>query len=143
MIRAVHAQTESSEALFGKKSRALEELREVVEECGKPEWGGEGTEAVAAATWVRAQQFIRAIPDDLPMPEMGVDPDGEIAFDWALDRVRSFSVSIDEGERLACAWLDGTDRGHFVASMVGGMIPQRVIDEIYKLASDGSGLRVA
>lgn len=30
----------------------------------------------------RARQFIKALPIAIPFPEIAVDPDGEISFEW-------------------------------------------------------------
>ncbi len=65
----------------------------------------------------RASAFIRALPDDCDMPDVGVDPDGAVTLDWMVSRHRHAiqSASTGSSDRLAYAWIDGTDRGSAVA----------------------------
>src|SRR5690348_1705029 len=41
-----------------------------------------------------ASKFLTALPLDFPEPELGVDPDGEISFDWFCKAGKNFSVSL-------------------------------------------------
>ena len=61
------------------------------------------------------------------MPEFAPEPDGAISLDWIQSRHRLFTLSISASNRLAYAWLDGTDKGHGVARFDGRTIPRRVL----------------
>jgi hypothetical protein len=137
---AVMSDRESSEALFGQKAFALSKLRTAVADVIPDD----EQEAVDAQAYWNAEQFLLALPDDLPTPEFGIDPDGAISLDWMPSRTRMFSVSISASERLAYAWLDGSDKGHGVARFRAPAVPTAVLSFLQALVADGSAnLRAA
>ncbi len=129
-VTEIEQSTERSIALFGEKAAALSQLAALAAECAETGWdGGEavGLNSVARRT---AERFIRALPEDMPLPEFAPEPDGSISIDWIDSRNRLFSLSVGVSDRLAYAWLDGTDKGHGVARFDGRNIPPRVLDGI-------------
>jgi hypothetical protein len=50
-----------------------------------------------------AIKFAKLLPTSITAPEIGVDPDGEISFDWLGASNKIFSVSVDSHGRLAYA----------------------------------------
>ena len=71
------------------------------------------------------------------LPEFSPEPDGSISLDWIMSRTRVFSISVSPRDRLAYAWLDGSDRGHGVATFDRSMIPQRILDGIDEVVAHG------
>ena len=91
-----------------------------------------------------ALRMMRALPDVLPLPEIGIDPDGAISLDWMPTRLRMFSISVSDSEHLAYAWLNGTDRGHGVARLVGGPLPGSLWLQLAEIVGDvAASLRAA
>lgn len=129
---------ERSQALFGDKSTAISQLWALANECGEPGWDGDGANPIDRRAVFNAVAFIRALPDRVPMPEFAPEPDGAISLDWIRSRSRLFSLSINSSNRLACAWLDGTDKGHFVARILDGEIPARILDGIDAIMNHGN-----
>jgi hypothetical protein len=78
----------------------------------------------------RLQAFVRALPSDIPIPELSTDPDGAISLDWVESRDRLFSLSIGHNHRLAYAWIHGGGHGHGVAEFNGAKIPNDIIQQI-------------
>src|SRR5882672_2454453 len=119
---AVVESMERSHVLFGEKSAVLSQLRALADD----------TEALEihpfALLW--AEVFLRALPSAVPLPELAVEPDGSISFDWIQSRTRLFSLSLGSNRRLAYAWIDGTDRGHGVVTFDGERIPQKILQGI-------------
>lgn len=134
---------ERSVALFGPKADALEQLYSVAMECSTPDWDGYGAEAANPEALYRAERFLRSLPEGFPLPEFSVEPDGAISFDWLPTRTRSFSLSIGVSDRIAYAWLDGTDRGHAVARSFSGDVPDRILQELSRIVHHASVVRVA
>ncbi|HYI12057.1 MAG TPA: hypothetical protein VEK57_23585 [Thermoanaerobaculia bacterium] len=97
------------------KSSVIARVYEVAAECKHDDWDGEEGRGIPQVVVDRAVTFIRALPDGMLLPEVAPEPDGSISFDWVMSRTRVFSVSIGSTDRLAFAWIDGTDRGHGVA----------------------------
>lgn len=142
-VALIEQDYERSIALFDKKARLLELLRELVEECSEDDWDGYGSSAANATAVANAESFIRVLPDHLVMPDLSVDPDGDISFDWIPDRTKTFTLSVSGSNRLAYAWIDGTDRGHAVAKFENGVVPARVLAEIESITNHGTTFRAA
>lgn len=125
--RDARAKLEQSFALFGTRGDVLAELRSVVEECEEPDWDGYGAAAIDGASARVAEQIIRALPNDVAMPEVTPQPNGHIALDWIAARHRMLSVSASPNARLAFAWLDGSDRGYGVVRFDGERVPREIL----------------
>ena len=89
----------------------LTKLNRLSVECSEDDWDGYGAESVKATALLRAEAFVRALPDNIPLPEVSVEPDGAVAFDWMPLPSKTFTLSVSGSNRLAYAWIDGTDRG--------------------------------
>lgn len=65
------------------------------------------------ATFARARMLLDTIPSGFPVPDIGLDPDGEVAFDWIRRDRTMVSVSIgSEGDpSYAAGLVDGTAYG--------------------------------
>ncbi len=135
---AIVAASERSEALFGRKAALLAALTQVADECALPGWDGEDALAVTPEALQRATEFIRAMPEGMTLPEISAAPDGSIVFDWALSKHRLFALSIGQTNRLAYAWLDGTDKGHGVTRFDGVTLPSRVFTGVQATLSHGT-----
>ena len=133
---------ERSWVLFGPKENALNRLYKLATECAG-DWDGYGAEAVSQSAVERSAHFIRQLPEGLPLPEISVEPDGEIALDWSPTSTQTFSVSIGNADRMACAWVNGTKHGHVVAYSNNGEIPSRILQEIQLITNNDSTFRTA
>jgi hypothetical protein len=129
---------EQSEALFGPKLAAISQIWALVHESC--EVGGESVQAepISLAAAERATDFVRALPEDVSLPEFAWDPDGSISLDWIQSRHRLLSVSVGEGYRLPYAWLDGADQGHGVVTFDGETVPARILEDIRRIMQRGS-----
>lgn len=136
-VTAVVDRAEQSHALFGHKAAALSVLRALANANS-----GEDESSLDPIAVRNAENFIRALPDHFPIPEFAAEPDGSVSLDWLQSRNRLFSLSIGSSDRLAFAWLDGSDRGHGVARFDGCTLPLRVREGIESIAGHAS-LRAA
>lgn len=135
---------EGSHALFGAKAAAISELEMIARECAEPGWDGYGASAIDLVALENAKNFVRALPESVPIPEFAPEPDGSISLDWIQSRHRMFSLSIGSTIRLAYAWLDGSDKGHGVSRFDGFSIPARILSGIQSIMSQGNAtVRVA
>lgn len=140
---AVVEQVNRSVALFGPKAQWISGLAALAEECGVPNWDGYGAEPLSPRALAMAQKIIPSLPDDLPLPECSVEPDGCISLDWMPAPHRTLTVSVGESDRLPYAWVDGTSRGHAVERLVEGQLPSRILAEIRRFTAHESSLRTA
>jgi hypothetical protein len=128
---------ERSQALFGEKAAAISQLRALAIECNQENWDGDGATMIDPTAIFNAEAIVRALPIGVPLPEFAPEPDGSVSLDWIQSRTRQFSLSVGRSQRLAYAWLDGTDRGHAVATFDGSTIPPRVIEGILAIVKNG------
>lgn len=135
---------EGSRALYQGKARAIAQLFEVAGACAEAGWDGADAEGVHFIAVIQASDLIAVMPDDLPMPEAAAEPDGSISLDWIESRSRAVSVSVGVNNRLAYAWLDGSDRGHAVERFDGVAFPPRLLAAIREtVRRGGAQLRAA
>jgi hypothetical protein len=81
-----------------------------------------------------AEKFLKAFPyNAFSSPEICVDPQEAVSFDWYLAKDRVFSLSFEPGSKLACAWLQGSDSGHFLEAFDGVTIPPKVTECLNRL----------
>ena len=128
---------ERSEALFGSKAYAISQMWALANAHAEPDWDGDGAYPIHQLAVFKAIAFIRALPEDLPLPEFAPEPDGSISLDWILSRNRVFSMSAGTSDRLAYAWLDGADKGHAVARFDGVRVPPRILSGIEGIVKGG------
>jgi hypothetical protein len=123
---------EGSEVLYGNKATALSRMSEVVESLVIDD----DQDAVPADALRNARQLLLALPDDLQLPQVGIDPDGAISLTWTATRDRMFSVSVSGSERLAYAWIDGSDKGHAVERFRAPSLPARFLSNLRAIISN-------
>jgi hypothetical protein len=129
---------EQSQSLFGRKAATISQIWALVNECAEPGWDGSGAAPVDRLAAFAAADFIRALPDTMPPPEVAADPDGAISLDWIRSRNHLFSVSVGTSNRLAYAWLDGSDRGYAVARFDGEQVPLRILEGLGEIFKHGN-----
>ena len=88
---------------------------------------------VKADTFGAAIRFAYCLPRFGPLPEVSVDPDGEISFDWiSPSGDEMFSVSVNNQNQLAYAgWFGEKSRVHGIEQL-GQSCPQEIIRGIFK-----------
>ena len=88
------------------------DLVDVHAECRTPDWDGEGAEPVSPATITKAQAFLSALPSDVPDPQVGPDPDGEVSLDWFDEPDWGVAIALNANGRLSYAAVFGAARAH-------------------------------
>ena len=112
------------------------EMREIAAECANENWDDYGAKAISETVFLRAEAFIRALPDSIPEPEISAEPDGQVSFDWLPSRTRTFTLSVNSSNRLAYAWIDGANRGHAAEVFERGSLPRRLLNELENITSN-------
>jgi len=76
-----------------------EEILQVFGDCSRNNWDGYGARPISRTSVIEAQHFISQI-DSLPIPEVSVHPDGELALDWYGNDGDVFSISFGESGKI-------------------------------------------
>lgn len=137
-VKTVLESVERSHVLFGGKARAIAQVWALVNECAETGWDCDGSVPVDRVAAFRAADVIRSLPPGVPLPEVAPEPDGAISLDWIRSRNNLLSLSVGAGDRLAFAWLDGSDKGHGVVRFDGQSIPKRILQGIEEIMRHGA-----
>lgn len=68
-------------------------------------WDGYGAKPVTLENLLAAINFWRTLPTTVPRPELAVDPDGAIVFEWYRRPRKVFSVAVEKDNRVTYAGL--------------------------------------
>lgn len=101
-------------------------IERLARDCAQADWDAYGAKPVTAETREAASALLAKLPGGIPEPEIGADPDGEIAFEWELGPELVFSVSVRGGDkRLSYAGLYGRSKVHGT-EFLGEAIPDPI-----------------
>ncbi len=91
---------------------------------------GEHVATIDQATFTIAKRFLMAFPKTLPAPELSLDKDGEISFDWLGKHREMFSLSLRADGRLSYAAKLGTKRSFYGIEEFDDEVPARIVESI-------------
>lgn len=112
--------------------KILENLWEVHREHSMDNWDGYDAKAINDDSYKNAFKFALSLPSNLPIPEIYVEPDGEVAFEWYEDKRKVFSISIGSKNQLAYAGLYGASKTYGVEYFYDD-VPDVILSNIYRL----------
>jgi hypothetical protein len=110
----------------------LEELRNI---ASYPNWDNLGSRQLDADTYEIAKRFILALPSSLPAPELTVDRDGEVNFDWFSSGGQVFSASLRKDGRIAYAGQISTRKRFSGLDEFNDSIPKKIVESIKSIFS--------
>jgi hypothetical protein len=109
-------------------------ISEAIEKYAVENWDGYGAEVIDILSCVGAILFSQMLPDNLPLPEIYVDPDGEITFEWYLKPRKVFSVTVRRNEELSYAGLFGVNKFNGTA-FLDDELPDIILNSIARVLS--------
>jgi hypothetical protein len=98
-------------------------------------WDSYGAKAINANSFFTAIWFARLLTMSIPIPDIYVDPDGEIVFEWYLGPRRVFSVIARKNDELAYAGLFGINKVSGVEH-IDDELPNTILDNISRVFSE-------
>jgi hypothetical protein len=111
---------------------SIRELRRLQQEASRPNWDGYGALPIDPRSAEHASTFIRALPTTVPVPDVSVDPDGEVDLLWQLDPTRTISVSVGPNGKLTYAALIGAAES-YGTEWLSSEIPQPILDSLTRV----------
>jgi hypothetical protein len=115
------------------REQAFDDLAQTLQQGRAGNWDHYGAVPATDATAQVAYRFLSALPSTLPSPNIGLDPDGEVSFDWLAGKGRVFSVSIGESGRLSYAGMFGPGKTAHGSEPFDDAIPNAVIACVRRL----------
>ena len=113
------------------KEKLLKELNHIIQECSEPNWDAYGALPVDKDSIERVKKMIDMLPEGFPNPELGIDPDGEITFEWYKSRRETINLWGSRNGFCYCAYLQNDKSSHGREPMSDFKIPV-VLQELIK-----------
>lgn len=114
------------------RERSLNELARIVANSGEPE--GKISEGARLQPRVSqlACRFLNTLPSAIPAPEIDIDSDGEISFEWLIGRDRQLVVTLSGDGILSYAGVFGAAAKHGREEFEDA-VPQELLESIRRL----------
>ncbi|MGE5525924.1 MAG: hypothetical protein ACM3SS_19585 [Rhodospirillaceae bacterium] len=122
---------------------AFADLAHLLANTSKANWDQYDAAPLTLDAYYLALRFLIALPATLPAPEVGLDPDGEVSFEWANGPEKIFTVSANAKGRLSYAGLFGEGITTHGTEVFDDTIPQTVIQCVERVASQANGVNRA
>lgn len=132
IIGEVLASLTASIAVSRTVKNAAAELQRVQQEASRPNWDGCEALPLDARSAEQALKFLQALPTTVPVPDVSVDPDGEVDLLWQIDPTRTISVSVGPAGQLTYAALIGTAQA-YGTEWLSNEIPQPILDNLTRV----------
>lgn len=122
---------------IGKHYRqTLNAIAEAYEKSAVDNWDGYGAKAVDGRSCLKAIRFSELLPMFVPVPDIYVDTDGEIRFEWYRDPGHVFSVAVKSNGELIYAGIFGASITHGV-EYANDELPSVIIGYIQRVYGRG------
>ena len=109
-------------------------LNDALSHATSHDWDGYGAQPFNTQSSQYAARFLQVQPIGVPLPEISVDPDGEVCFEWYKAPNQVFSVSFGPTGRLTYAGLfEGNDTHG--TEVFEDEIPEPVLESIRRILS--------
>lgn len=112
---------------------AIQSLNEAYAECSENNWDGYGSLPITAGAYEEALSLLKALPYDLPMPEIVPEPDGSIGLEWQHGPDRIFAVSVNGKGVIVYAGLIGKGVKAHGTEVFNDSLPEGVVGSIKRV----------
>lgn len=93
---------------------------------------GYSSKAFAPASYQKARQFLELLPMNVPVPDVYVDSDGEVRFEWYKGPRSVFAVTVGSNGELYYAGLFGASKSHGT-EYLDDELPDAIINNIRRV----------
>lgn len=111
------------------------ELEKLSDIASRQNWDNLGSAPLDDETYQIAKRFILALPSTLPAPELTVDRDGEVTFDWFGSSGQIFSASLRKDGRIAFAGQISTRNRQSGLEEFNDSVPKRIVESVKAIYS--------
>lgn len=89
----------------------------------------------SAVALSNARLLICALPEMSIRPDISLDGEGGIMFDWMISKFKMYSISIGRTSRLPFALLNGAEKAYGVIEFDGQKAPNRMVSDLSVMLS--------
>lgn len=90
----------------------FKELNDLYEECKVSNWDGYDAFPIEEKTKLLTEELLKSLPEDIPVPDISADPDGQISLEWYYSPNKLLSFSVDPKGFLHYASTCNYERKH-------------------------------
>ena len=131
-IRSSLLELHKPEFYFSVLKKVLPELIEVKNQTAEAGWDGYSANPIGTETFARAYTLLEVLPNHIPPPTVGAEPDGDITLEWYHSPHRTLSVSISTEGDLHYAALIGPNKA-YGTEVFYGEAPIGILDLIRRV----------
>lgn len=132
-VRLIIGHLYEAESLNARVREVQTQLDGLLTECAEAGWDGYEALPINKESYTLANEFLKKYPRNWAMPEVTVDPDGEVSFEWYRKPDLLFSVSVGATGKLSFAGIFGDDNGIHDTAKFEDSIPETVLQNIRQL----------
>jgi hypothetical protein len=109
-VKDIKKELKNTEFHYSLVKKVQPQLSEGRESTATPGWDGYGAEPISGEAYYYAEAFLESLPNDIPVPTVGAEPDGFITLEWYRSPRWILSVSVGARGDLHYAALFGLDQ---------------------------------
>jgi len=87
-----------------------------------------GTTVQQSATFTIAQRLLLVLPSDIPSPDLDVDNEGDVVFDWCGTGSRMMTIALGEDGRVSYAARLSSTKNRNGNDLFIDVVPPEIID---------------
>jgi hypothetical protein len=116
------------------RNQLANELEKAIKQASEPNWDGCGSSPTLPGIQAVACRFLNVLPSAYKAPLVGIDPDGEVNFEWYVDKWHQFSLSIAPDGRASYAGRFGVGNKQHGTESFDDTIPQAIVSCLQRIA---------
>jgi len=116
------------------RQKRKEEIDSVMDAYAESRQAGE-VAPISELTCRETIDFLRKLPSTLPIPEVIVEPDGDLALEWFVSNYCSFLVGFSGRGIITYAGLFGRGQKTYGTELISEAIPSSVVENIRRVLS--------
>jgi hypothetical protein len=108
-------------------------INNAVSQSLEDNWDGFGAKAVDINSYENAVRFCRMLPITIPIPEIYVDNNGMLEFEWYKEPRKIMSVTVKNDNKLVFAGLFGRENKAYGTEELGQKLPKTIFDYLQRV----------
>jgi hypothetical protein len=86
-------------------------------------------------SYFNSLKFTKMLPSSIPIPNIYVETDGMVEFEWYINPKRLFSITIEDSNKLIYAGIFGDDINTYGTERFEQELPRKIFENIQRVYS--------